>query len=89
MSGPLYYFYMSLLSTFSTNSINILAGLNALEVSQTLIIAISVCINDALYLPWPHSYTFHVPVPSFLVGMSCFCNVVRAGFTDGACREIR
>ncbi|KAF8574895.1 N-acetylglucosaminephosphotransferase [Ramaria rubella] len=65
--GPLYYFYMSLLSTFSTNSINILAGLNALEVSQTLIIALSVCINDALYLPWSRSFTLHIPVPSFLV----------------------
>ncbi|KAF8526101.1 N-acetylglucosaminephosphotransferase [Gautieria morchelliformis] len=65
--GPLYYFYMSLLSTFSTNSINILAGLNGLEVSQTLIIAISVCINDALYLPWARSFTLYIPAPSFLL----------------------
>jgi len=67
-AGPLYYFYMSLLSTFSTNSINILAGVNALEVSQTLIIAVSVCINDALYLPWPHAFTLNVPIPPFLAG---------------------
>lgn len=52
--GPLYYLYMSLLSTFSTNSINILAGVNGLEVSQSLIIALSVAINDLLYIPiWP------------------------------------
>jgi UDP-N-acetylglucosamine--dolichyl-phosphate N-acetylglucosaminephosphotransferase len=45
---------MSLLSTFSTNSINILAGINGIEVSQSLIIAISVALNDSLYLPiWP------------------------------------
>lgn len=44
---------MSLLSTFSTNSINILAGVNGLEVSQSLIIALSVVINDCLYLPLP------------------------------------
>jgi UDP-N-acetylglucosamine--dolichyl-phosphate N-acetylglucosaminephosphotransferase len=45
---------MSLLSTFSTNSINILAGVNGLEVSQSLIIAVSVALNDSLYLPiWP------------------------------------
>ncbi|KIJ26672.1 hypothetical protein M422DRAFT_191892 [Sphaerobolus stellatus SS14] len=67
--GPLYYFYMSLLSTFSTNSINILAGINGLEVSQTLIIALSVCLNDALYLPWPKEFTIHIPVPSFLANI--------------------
>ncbi|KAF9267536.1 N-acetylglucosaminephosphotransferase [Marasmius fiardii PR-910] len=58
--GPLYYVYMSLLSTFSTNGINILAGINASEVSQALIIALSVIINDLLYLPWP--IDFRIPV---------------------------
>ncbi|EIW80935.1 N-acetylglucosaminephosphotransferase [Coniophora puteana RWD-64-598 SS2] len=58
--GPLYYLYMSLLSTFTTNSINILAGINGSEVSQALIIAISVIINDLLYLPWP--VDFRIPL---------------------------
>ncbi|KAF8964190.1 N-acetylglucosaminephosphotransferase [Flammula alnicola] len=58
--GPLYYVYMSLLSTFSTNSINILAGINGSEVSQALIIALSVILNDLLYLPWPIG--FHLPL---------------------------
>jgi hypothetical protein len=49
---------MSLLSTFCTNSINILAGINGLEVSQALVIAFSVVINDLLYLPWP--FTLHL-----------------------------
>uniref|UniRef100_V5EWZ1 UDP-N-acetylglucosamine--dolichyl-phosphate N-acetylglucosaminephosphotransferase n=2 Tax=Kalmanozyma brasiliensis (strain GHG001) TaxID=1365824 RepID=V5EWZ1_KALBG len=48
--GPLYYLYMSLLSTFCTNSINILAGINGVEVGQALVISISLCINDLLYL---------------------------------------
>ncbi|SJX63925.1 related to ALG7-UDP-N-acetylglucosamine-1-phosphate transferase [Sporisorium reilianum f. sp. reilianum] len=48
--GPLYYLYMSLLSTFCTNSINILAGINGVEVGQALVISISLCINDVLYL---------------------------------------
>lgn len=48
--GPLYYVYMSLLSTFCTNSINILAGINGVEVGQALVICVSLCINDALYL---------------------------------------
>lgn len=58
--GPLYYIYMSMLSTFATNSINILAGINGSEVSQALIIGLSVIINDLLYLPWP--IDFRVPV---------------------------
>lgn len=45
---------MSLLSTFTTNSFNILAGINGSEVSQALIIAVSVALNDLLYLPWRH-----------------------------------
>ncbi|KAJ1024392.1 hypothetical protein NDA18_004559 [Ustilago nuda] len=48
--GPLYYIYMSLLSTFCTNSINILAGINGVEVGQALVICISLCLNDLLYL---------------------------------------
>ena len=62
--GPLYYLYMSLLSTFSTNSINILAGINGSEVSQAVIIALSVVLNDLLYLPWPTGFR----VPLYLLG---------------------
>src|SRR5258706_4917658 len=51
--GPLYYLYMALVSTFTTNSINILAGINGLEVSQTIVISASLILNDLLYLPWP------------------------------------
>jgi UDP-N-acetylglucosamine--dolichyl-phosphate N-acetylglucosaminephosphotransferase len=49
-----------MLSTFSTNSINILAGINGSEVSQALIIALSVIANDLFYLPWP--FDFHIPI---------------------------
>jgi len=62
--GPLYYLYMSLLSTFSTNSINILAGINGSEVSQAVVIALSVVLNDLLYLPWPTGFR----VPLHLLG---------------------
>ncbi|KAK4054046.1 tunicamycin resistance protein [Microbotryomycetes sp. JL221] len=48
--GALYYVYMSMLSTFCTNSINILAGVNGVEVGQALVIALSIAINDFLYL---------------------------------------
>ncbi|KAG5638249.1 hypothetical protein H0H81_001018 [Sphagnurus paluster] len=62
--GPLYYVYMSLLSTFTTNSINILAGINGAEAAQALIIALSVILNDLLYLPWPVGFR----VPLHLLG---------------------
>lgn len=55
---------MSLLSTFSTNSINILAGINGSETSQALIIALSVILNDLLYLPWPFGFR----IPLYLLG---------------------
>lgn len=51
---------MALLSTFTTNSINILAGINGSEVSQALVIALSVVLNDLLYLPWP--FGFRIPM---------------------------
>ena len=55
---------MALLSTFSTNGINILAGINGSEVSQAIIITISVIINDLLYLPWPIDWR----IPLHLLG---------------------
>lgn len=48
--GPLYYGYLAALSVFSTNAINILAGVNGVEAGQSLIISISIIINDFLQL---------------------------------------
>ncbi|KAJ2233120.1 tunicamycin resistance protein, partial [Coemansia sp. RSA 475] len=38
--GVLYYVYIGLMSVFCTNAINILAGINGVEVGQSLIIAV-------------------------------------------------
>ena len=46
---------MAMLSTFCTNSINILAGINGIEVGQAIVIAMSVVVNDLLHLPLPVS----------------------------------
>ncbi|BGP03839.1 tunicamycin resistance protein [Rhodotorula toruloides] len=62
--GPLYYLYMSMLSTFCTNSINILAGVNGVEVAQALLIALSIIANDLLYLTF--SLSPLVPLLRFL-----------------------
>lgn len=45
-----------MLPTFTTNSTNILAGINGVETVQALVIAASVLLNDLLFLPiWPRS----------------------------------
>ncbi|CZT08254.1 probable UDP-N-acetyl-glucosamine-1-P transferase Alg7 [Rhynchosporium agropyri] len=48
--GFLYYVYMASIAIFCPNSINILAGINGIEVSQSLVIAFLLVINDAYYL---------------------------------------
>lgn len=63
--GPFYYAYMSALSIFAPNSINILAGINGIEVGQSLVIAGLLVLNSSLYLvPFPgnpviDSYNHH------------------------------
>ncbi|KAF0468865.1 UDP-N-acetylglucosamine-dolichyl-phosphate N-acetylglucosaminephosphotransferase [Gigaspora margarita] len=48
--GVLYYVYMGMVAVFCTNSINILAGINGVEIGQSLVIACSIAINDYLFL---------------------------------------
>ncbi|KAL2016041.1 hypothetical protein VTK56DRAFT_4331 [Thermocarpiscus australiensis] len=57
--GALYYVYMSGVAIFGPNSINILAGINGIEVAQSVVIALLLTINDCLYLltPYPHPAT--------------------------------
>ena len=43
-TGPLYYVYMTMLTVFCTNSINILAGINGVEVGQSIVIAASMTL---------------------------------------------
>ncbi|KAI9865112.1 MAG: tunicamycin resistance protein [Trichoglossum hirsutum] len=59
--GWLYYAYMAAIAIFCPNSINILAGINGIEVSQSILIALLLLLNDSLYLspftPYPHPAT--------------------------------
>ncbi|CAG8570070.1 4312_t:CDS:2 [Paraglomus brasilianum] len=48
--GPIYYVYMGMMAVFCTNSINILAGINGVEIGQSLVIATSIAANDLLFL---------------------------------------
>lgn len=53
--GWLYHVYLLLLVVFCTNSINIYAGINGLETSQTVVIALSVLAHNFLELSGPCS----------------------------------
>jgi len=46
--GLLYHVYMLLTTVFCTNSINILAGINGLEVGQSLVIAFSILVHSTI-----------------------------------------
>jgi UDP-N-acetylmuramyl pentapeptide phosphotransferase/UDP-N-acetylglucosamine-1-phosphate transferase len=61
--GFLYYLYMAAVATFCPQSINILAGINGIEVGQSVVIALLLLLNDALYLsPWFSSSGATTPV---------------------------
>lgn len=69
--GPLYYVYMAMLSIFCTNAINILAGINGLEVGQSCVIAASILIFNLIEL-WgdcwrAHLFSLTVMLPFFAV----------------------
>ncbi|KAJ4418897.1 tunicamycin resistance protein [Gnomoniopsis sp. IMI 355080] len=54
--GGLYYVYMAALAIFCPNSINILAGINGIEVMQSIVITLLLIANDSLYFvtAYPH-----------------------------------
>jgi UDP-N-acetylglucosamine--dolichyl-phosphate N-acetylglucosaminephosphotransferase len=52
--GPLYYVYMSMLAIFLTNCINILAGVNGVEVAQSIVVALSIIVNDLYTIFFVH-----------------------------------
>lgn len=58
--GWAYYAYLGSLAIFLPNSINIFAGINGIEVMQSIVITLLLMANDSLYLfvgPYPHPAT--------------------------------
>lgn len=53
--GALYHLYLLALVVFCTNSINILAGVNGLEVGQTMVVSGAVLLHNALELASPRA----------------------------------
>ena len=50
-TGVLYFVYMGMLAVFCTNAINILAGINGIEVGQSLVIGLSILLFNFIELP--------------------------------------
>ncbi|KAI6228934.1 Glycosyltransferase, group 4 family [Aphelenchoides fujianensis] len=48
--GLLFYVYMAMLVIFCTNAINIIAGINGIEVGQSLVIAVSVALYNLIQI---------------------------------------
>lgn len=75
--GLLYYAYMACVAMFCPQSINMLAGINGIEVSQCVVVALLIAFNDALYLftPYPHpatdSHLFSLYLLLPWIGVSC------------------
>ncbi|KAH3669497.1 hypothetical protein OGAPHI_001618 [Ogataea philodendri] len=69
--GFVYYLYMASVSIFCPNSVNILAGVNGLEVGQTVVIAVLLLLNDVWYLligtVASPSYSIHLFSMCFLI----------------------
>ena len=59
---------MSAISIFCPNSINILAGINGIEVSQSIVIAFLILLNDSLYL-FPSTSNPHPATDSHLFSL--------------------
>lgn len=80
--GFLYYVYMGAVAIFCPNSINMLAGINGVEVAQSLVIALLLMLNDALYLITPfrhpatdsHLFSLYFLLPFVGVSLALLCH---------------
>ncbi|KAJ2615142.1 tunicamycin resistance protein [Coemansia sp. RSA 1365] len=74
--GFLYYIYIGLMAVFCTNAINILAGINGVEVGQSIVIALSIIIKDIANInnanpeaEYYHLFSLYLLLP--FVAVSC------------------
>ncbi|ESO06670.1 hypothetical protein HELRODRAFT_94198 [Helobdella robusta] len=74
--GCLYYIYMGMLAVFCTNAINIVAGINGIEVGQSLVISASVivfnCIEMSGEYSEAHLFSLYFMLPFFAVSLALY-----------------
>lgn len=75
-AGFLYYVYMGMLAVFCTNAINILAGINGLEVGQSLVITLSIIVFNSIEM-WHdvvnkshHLFSLYLMLPYFATSLA-------------------
>ncbi|KAG5360073.1 UDP-N-acetylglucosamine--dolichyl-phosphate N-acetylglucosaminephosphotransferase [Yarrowia sp. B02] len=75
--GALYYGYMAAVAIFCPNSINIYAGVNGLEVGQSVMIGVCILLNDFIYLVQPnhpaeesHLFSVYLLLPFLAVSIA-------------------
>ncbi|XP_024191185.1 UDP-N-acetylglucosamine--dolichyl-phosphate N-acetylglucosaminephosphotransferase isoform X1 [Rosa chinensis] len=78
--GWMYKLYMGLLAVFCTNSINIHAGLNGLEVGQTVVIASAILIHNIMQIgasvdfeyKMAHAFSIYLAQPLLATSLALF-----------------
>ncbi|KAI9160897.1 hypothetical protein LWI28_012570 [Acer negundo] len=78
--GWMYKLYMGLLAVFCTNSINIHAGLNGLEVGQTVVIAFAILIHNLMQIgasadpeyKQAHAFSIYLVQPLLATSLALF-----------------
>ncbi|KAJ8948911.1 hypothetical protein NQ318_020497 [Aromia moschata] len=74
--GIFYYVYMGMLAVFCTNAINILAGVNGLEVGQSVVIALSIVAFNLVELGgtlWKaHQFSLYFMLPYTATALALF-----------------
>ncbi|EFJ27801.1 hypothetical protein SELMODRAFT_411713 [Selaginella moellendorffii] len=79
--GVLYKVYMGLLAVFCTNAVNILAGVNGLDVGQTLVISSAILIHNMMQIvsssdaDYQQGHAFSIYLTQLLVGASTIANL--------------
>ena len=70
----LYYVYMGMLAVFCTNAINILAGINGVEVGQSVVIGMSILVFNLVELTGPqasqHTFSLYIILPFLAVSIA-------------------
>lgn len=78
--GLLYYLIMILIAVFCTHSINIYAGINGLEVGQSLVIACSILVHNLMQINrssdqniiLQHHYSLFIIIPYIFVTLGLY-----------------
>lgn len=72
--GLLYFIYMGMLAVFCTNAINILAGINGVEVGQSVVIGASIILFNIIELSgsWgnKHLFSLYLLLPFLAVSLA-------------------